>query len=129
MFNNEIEAGCYLAGIIDGEGSIGMREFMYRGKFKRTRRVQIINTSLTIVNAIAHVCEILGIQASFYRRVPSRANRLPYWEIAIHDKRSFQAIYRHCPIQDAGKRKALEEILLSYDDSRATYARRVFRDS
>ena len=97
MFESTDEARGYLAGIIDGEGSVTMRPQTKRGMHSFTRDLRITNTESSIIEAAKAALDLLGIEYKVYTRT-DRAGRSdvfgtkPLHDIVVMKKESLDRI-------------------------------------
>jgi len=75
----ELEIG-WLAGIIDGEGSISMRVWPYKNKIHFTISIAVTNTSKEMLDKVDDICSRLGANFHWSKKiVPKTA--LPCWDV------------------------------------------------
>lgn len=103
MFTEE-QAAAYLAGLIDGEGTVA----------KVNQAVSMGNTDYEIVEAWQECCSILGLQSTVYGPRKPRGNRKPFWEVYIRSRDSLQRVFDVVPIRTTRKRELLAEALSRY---------------
>src|SRR5208282_1986398 len=82
-----VEAAAYLAGLIDGEGTVTVP-----GKTHRLRRVSIANTDTAILTAAEQCCEILGIKCTRYARKGRPTHWSPAWDVVIYGRMNLDII-------------------------------------
>lgn len=107
---NEVQAGAYLAAMIDGEGSVDVT---------RDRCVRIANTEQSIIEAIQACCAVLGIDYNV--QIRHRDGYAPVTIIGIYGKDQLTKLLE-LPIQSAKKKAKLEQAIVSF--KRATYIRK-----
>jgi hypothetical protein len=105
-------AAAYLAGMIDGEGTVPRAS-------KRSNKVEIriVNTDPTLILACRACCETLELR---YRiaRLNSPSKRKPHlqpiWSFSISSRSSLQRVADQVPILAAHKRKNLQDALKTF---------------
>ncbi len=77
------EDWAYLAGLWDGEGSIGISKYKNNknGGLKNAITLQITNTDEAIINEVTRVMDVMGIKGHVGLRM--RTKRLPAYQISI----------------------------------------------
>lgn len=102
----ETQAAAYLAGMIDGEGTIG--------QYNAIRRVTICNTDYALIEACAEACDTLGLPYAIYPAEAARG-RAKRWDLNFRGgKPTFERILREIPIRSPGKRARLAAMLETY---------------
>ncbi len=103
------QAAAYLAGMIDGEGSITMVR-------KQVRTVVIVNTDIDLIDACAECYDTLGISYHRYQRRYSGQN--PKWAdkhiLQVYGQGNIERIYELVPIRSKAKRATLEAMMGSW---------------
>jgi intein-encoded DNA endonuclease-like protein len=121
-FQTEEVAAAYLAGMIDGEGTVYINSKV--GKDCH-RIVVITNTDVSLLEACQSACVLLDISCRVQLRTKSINTRhKDVYELAITDSKSFRILAEKVPVQAVHKREALEKIIHSYDPTRSEYKRR-----
>lgn len=105
-------AAHYLAGMIDGEGTIGV----YRNPWVH-RSCRIVSTDRELIDACSEACLILGIEHRV-RSVSKQPPRKQAWELSIGTIAALRVLAERVPLRHIGKRKRLAEAL---DSVRASY--------
>ena len=115
-FKSKEEAAAYLAGIIDGEGTIGR----YGKDGIQSRRVSICGTESDIMSAVGEALTVLELPYSVsYAEYPPELGWASRIDIYIRGgRKSFQRLYEVVPIQSARKKRLLEDLLQSYRPER-----------
>lgn len=103
MFTEE-QAAAYLAGLIDGEGTVA----------KVNQAVSMGNTDYEIIEAWQECCAILGLHSTVYGPRQPRGNRKPYWEVYIRSRDSLRRVLDVVPIRASCKRELLVQALARY---------------
>lgn len=118
MFPDEDAARWWLAGIIDGEGSVGQRK--HKGKKQGfTREVRITNTDESIIAASKAALDLLGVTYKLYER-RDRAERAnvfgtkPLFDIVISNKEGMDVILDRVPLRCEYKAEKLKTAVGSY---------------
>ncbi len=116
------EAAAYLAGMIDGEGTITL---CYSTNVHPLRRIAISGTETDILEGCVRACEVLGIYSRIYRRTePSRPLHWAQgWDVVIYGRDNFERIAGSVPLQSGRKRAKLDELLATYKTAKP-YRRR-----
>jgi hypothetical protein len=104
-----VEAAAYLAGLIDGEGTVTVP-----GKTHRLRRVSIANTDTAILSAAEQCCEILGIACKRYERKNRPQNWSPAWDVVIYGRMNLDILCTLVPLQAPKKWTKLKALYESY---------------
>lgn len=78
----------WLAGIIDGEGSLGI----YRVGRNHSAGLQIISTDECLMNEVDRLVAKLGIQKPSRRYACTRCTRGQYWKLSVNRKRQLEVI-------------------------------------
>lgn len=99
-----LDAASYLAGMIDGEGSVTL------GPTRKCRRVTIHNTDADLIEACEQCCEELGITFRTHQNRPVQRG----WTIAIMGRDNLELLYTSVPIQHRRKRDLLREAVDTY---------------
>ena len=85
----------WLAGIIDGEGTVSMGIWRSKKPYGRYESaiwyLFIPNTSQAMLNEVATILDVLAVRYSFRPRAV-RPKNLPMWSINVHHKESFRAV-------------------------------------
>lgn len=108
---NHEQAAWYLAGIIDGEGTVGHG--------KHSRRIEIVNTDINIIEATTQCLDVLGIgysQRAFQPKnyMKDSTSTLKYmYVIYISQRVNLEKAYKLVPLQSFKKEK-LGAVLSSY---------------
>lgn len=107
-------AAGYVAGIIDGEGTVYYTE---RGGRMVNRRVGVSLVEKELLDVYVSACNFLGIFPWYYfRDFPSwrAAGKSPMHEAGISNRDDFEAILRLVPLGSVRKRKKLQHIVDTY---------------
>jgi hypothetical protein len=113
---NTETASAYLAGIIDGEGSVGLYRWSNgHGGKGYGRQVRIVNTDWDLLDACAEACEVLGIEFTVYARARNGRNpkHKDTFDFRIKASRENFSRLLDLPIRTA-KRERLIELVESY---------------
>lgn len=110
MFKSKAEARGWLAGIIDGEGSVQEQRVVGRS---HVRTVRIVNTDLSLLAAVEEALELLGITFKRYDRSErARLGKKPIFDIVIGGRPNLLRVAA-LPLQSEKKTK-LEHAVGSY---------------
>jgi hypothetical protein len=119
VFTSQAEALGYLAGVIDGEGSIW--------NSGNGRGICIVNTDAGLLDAVDEACDMLGIRTRRYERSErARLGRKPIWDLWITGRDALALLAEQLPLRTA-KAAKLRAIVSSYrplpryDDARRLY--------
>jgi hypothetical protein len=101
----------YLAGIIDGEGSISCTS--------RNMVIRISNTEYSIIQATCECLDLLGVEYIVHEH--KRTNHWKdFWIIGIYRLSNFQKL-AEVPLRSENKKWALERILANHKGDRMTH--------
>lgn len=120
MFPSDVTAAHYLAGLIDGEGSVTMRPFKTRGGTQGyARDVRITNTDLDIIEAAEEALDRLGIPYHRYLRTdraeqPNVYGSKPLMDVVVSHRDGLREVLARVPLRCSRKRAKLEEAVGSY---------------
>lgn len=101
-----LDARSYLAGIIDGEGSV------HHGKTARS--IEVGNTDLVILHTTKVCCDVLSIEARINGPYQGPGNRKPYWKLLITGQENLRRVLAEVPIQAPAKRLTLQALVAGY---------------
>lgn len=108
------EAAAYVAGMIDGEGSVSVAlTGLHAGARYGKRSVRICNTDRDLIDACAEALDLLDIRYRINGWQPRAGHRYA-WEIAISRRPELERILAVVPIRSARKRERLGEAVASY---------------
>lgn len=114
MFKNQDQAVGWLAGIIDGEGSVSMRPNRNIGSQSFTREVRITNTDVGMLVAAEHVLRDLGVDFKRYDRSDrERLGNKPIYDISITGKENLDKLHEVLPLMTT-KKHVLHQAVTSY---------------
>ena len=116
----DLEIG-WLAGILDGEGSMSMRVWPYKGKVHFVVSIGLANTSSELIEKFSDICSRLG--ASFHKyskNVPS--GFLPAWDLETK-KISHCARIIRATIDSMTSKKERAKLLLAFCERRLNFAK------
>jgi hypothetical protein len=112
MFDSTVEAGAYLSGLIDGEGSVRIR------KGKLSGEVAIFNTDQGIIDAAVKAYETLGIVPLTYTRTPrpkpGYAAKLDCHTVVLSNRRDIETLAPHIKLRCERKQQTLQHLLGLY---------------
>ena len=103
----------YLAGIIDGEGMIGI----YRQPHGTMTRVSVSNTNSTIIERVREIMVKIGVSPHIYLVKKQDGKRKDCWEIMVTSQVSCRKVLETVMPYLCGK-KAQAQLLLDYVISR-----------
>lgn len=103
----------YLAGMIDGEGMIGI----YRQPHGTMTRISISNTNPIIIKRVSGILESLGVKHGVYLVNKSKGNRKDMWDVIASSQKSCRQILEAVMPYIHGK-KSQAQLLLDYVISR-----------
>jgi hypothetical protein len=108
------EARGYLAGMIDGEGTVTAI-----ASAKTPRRIRVCNTDASILTAAQEACDVLGLTTTtqWHLRL-KRPHHLPLAQISITGKENLQRVADIVPIRSATKIERLKLLIEAWDASR-----------
>lgn len=110
-YASKAQAAAYLAGMIDGEGTIG--------QYNANRKVAISNTDYALIEACAEACDVLGIKYAIYPRNHPQPRCKAGWDLTIRGgRRSYEVLLRDVPIRSPNKRARLAAMLETYRRTR-----------
>jgi hypothetical protein len=110
----EEAAKWYLAGMIDGEGSITL--LPRNGRTSKQRMIRIASCDRELLETCLEACEVLGISAGIYAshkgggQYASGKPRKPAWSLVIQKKDSLLKVINNVPVQHEQKREKLEAV-------------------
>lgn len=113
-------AAGYLAGLIDGEGSVvfgrwGPAGPRKPGGKKQYRVVVCVNTDPTIIKAAERACDIMGYEyITRQKPMPNEPNRKDIWVITIYRAESIRRLLDEVPIQARKKKANLKAMVASF---------------
>ncbi|MGH3429841.1 MAG: LAGLIDADG family homing endonuclease [Mycobacteriales bacterium] len=111
MFRSNREAAGYLAGLIDGEGSVYARGYR--------RLIHVFNTEESIVQACLQACSQLGIEAQArVRENAAPGSKVPMWTISIYGRGNLERAARVLRLHSSRKQAALHAAVASYSRRR-----------
>jgi hypothetical protein len=110
------EAAAYLAGLLDGEGSVVYGRWGPKNK-KQYRVVLLVNTDPTIVKAAEEAARILGY-AFVTRSRESGPGRKRKYEVIVYRAEHIRRIGEELPIRAAHKKATLLEMIASFRTSK-----------
>ena len=110
------EAAAYLAGMIDGEGSVSVaRTGLHAGAKYGKRSVRISNTERDLVDAVCEAYDVLDIRYRINGWQPSDNPSYRYaWEVVVSRRPDLERIFALVPIQSTRKRARLKDAVSSY---------------
>jgi hypothetical protein len=94
------EARGYLAGMIDGEGTVQA--------VPKKRRIKITNTNPELIEAVLKCCEVLGIKAKSYPRGFTRIGT-PLFEVLVDGLKPLARVRDVVPVQGSDKARKIQE--------------------
>ena len=119
-FKNKDQAVAYIAGFIDGEGSV---RFLRHKNGKRkgkvsARSIAVYNTEKELIDAYIEACDMVDIDTSLHYSYPKSKqdrNEKPVWIASITHSRNLKLVSEIIPIQSIHKKDKLSQILNSYE--------------
>jgi hypothetical protein len=116
----DLEIG-WMAGILDGEGSISMRAWPYKGKIHFVVSVSVSNTSRELLTKFSDICSKLGVNLHWISKsVPS--GNLPGWDIETK-KISHCARILRSTIANLTSKQEKASLVLSFCERRLAFAK------
>lgn len=109
-WESDIEAGAYLAAIIDGEGSVAF--------YHSTRQVTVTNTDLEIIYAVCHACDLLGITYKVRKDIRYKEGTKDSFTVFIFSLENFKTLSERVPLRSV-KRHRLNQMIDAYCATRA----------
>lgn len=98
MFRSKGQAAAWLAGIIDGEGSVAMRSV--KGTQGFAREVRITNTSERLLDAVREALDLLGVPHTTYDRSErERLGSKPIFDLVVSRKENLELLLRVLPLR------------------------------
>lgn len=109
-------ASSYLAGLIDGEGTVAC--YRYSGIY-RSRHIMVSNTEKDIIRACAEACDYLGITYSIknYSRYHKVGNKKPEYRLHIYGYQNCKKVLEIIPIKATYKFEKLQVLVASFERS------------
>lgn len=104
----EAEAAAYLAGMIDGEGTVS--------RIGEGRRVRIGSTTPELIEACIEACDVLGIATIRHKDAvsASKRGRIPYHLLSITGRTNLERLQQTVPLRHPEKRARLDAIVTTY---------------
>ncbi len=133
MFQSEREAAGYLAGMIDGEGTVACKRYklgQYKGKNVQSkvghywvwnRHIRIINTDYEIIEAILECCEKLAIHASCNEVKSPSHKRYGYrraWTVTIGSRDGLTKVMELVPVRCQRKADRIRLALTTFKNTK-----------
>lgn len=103
-FKTKSDAAAYLSGLIDGEGSVDVKD----------NRLYIGNTNKRIILGSIIALELIGIytwRLCLDKRSLKNKNHTDFYKLRVTGKKEAKIILKTCPIKCSYKVKALEQII------------------
>lgn len=115
----------WLAGVIDGEGTIGMikRKVYAKGKYQYDARFSVANTNAEVMHHVIQIIRSLGVEPYICQREPSKDHHKSAVQVDLRRMAKVRTVlvailpYLVC-------KKAQAEILLAFIDRRLSHQER-----
>ena len=105
----KVSARHYLAGMIDGEGTVTDPQRIRR----QSRAVRITNTDRELITACEECCVLLGLRFKVYERSPQRCKGKRTYDLVMYGRDNFEKLAR-LPLRSPIKLARLKGLVLSY---------------
>lgn len=123
--SNEYAIG-WLAGMIDGEGSV----YLSRIKYGQSKYVKISSTTPELIEGVQSVLDLIGVSYSVTSRIYDNPKWKPIYNVLVYGRENLEKMSEVITLLHPDKSKKLREIPLSYSQHRFDYGelRRMYID-